>query len=133
MSQAGARALAVVGAAAAAVAGWAVVGPIAGADLVVEGDNGRTLTVGVGAVIFLGVLAGLGAWALLALLERITIRARVIWLAAAAVALVLGFAPLLGSDASTGTRIGLGALAEPTGPATSFRAYDARDEPEKAS
>ncbi|MFG1928129.1 DUF6069 family protein [Cryptosporangium sp. NPDC048952] len=110
MSRAGTRSLAVAGATAAAVAGWVVIGPIAGADLVVVGNNGRTLTVGVGAVIFLSVLAGLAAWALLALLERVTTRARVIWLAAAAVVLLLSFAPLTGSDATTETRVGLAAL-----------------------
>ncbi|WP_051571383.1 DUF6069 family protein [Cryptosporangium arvum] len=153
MSRAGTRALAVLGSTAAAVAGWVVIGPIAGADLVVEGNNGRTITVGVGAVIFLSVLAGLVAWALLALLERFTSRARPIWVALAAVGLLLSFAPLTGSEASTGTRVGLGLLhvlvaailvpvmwrsgapraRQLTGPTTGPRAYDARDEPEKAS
>ncbi|MFI5957703.1 DUF6069 family protein [Cryptosporangium sp. NPDC051539] len=109
MSRAATRALAVVGAVAAAVAGWIVVGPIAGADLRVDG-NGRALTVGVGPVVFLTLLAGLAGWGLLALLERITARARIVWAVVAAVVLLLSFAPITGSDATTGTRIGLGLL-----------------------
>jgi hypothetical protein len=110
MSRAGTRALAVAGATAAAVAGWIVIGPVAGADLVVDGNNGRALTVGIGAVVFLALLAGLAGWALLAALERVTARARPIWLAVAAIALLLSFAPLTGSSASGGTRLGLGLL-----------------------
>ncbi|GAA0284365.1 hypothetical protein GCM10009539_85670 [Cryptosporangium japonicum] len=142
-----------VGATLAALAGWVVIGPIAGADLVVEGNNGRTITVGVGPVIVLSMAAGLVAWALLALLERFTTRARAIWVVLAVIGLLLSFAPLTGSDASTGTRAGLAALhlvvaavlipvlwrtstprtRQLTGPTTVSRAYDARDEPEKAS
>ncbi|WP_319460719.1 DUF6069 family protein [Micromonospora sp. RTP1Z1] len=92
----GARALAVLVATAAALAVWVVAVPLAGVELAV--DNGGTeQPVGPGAVAVAALLAGLAGWALLALLERFTRRARSIftWVAAA-VLLVSMLAPLSG-------------------------------------
>src|SRR5690242_1844773 len=63
------RALTVAGAAAAALALWALAGPVAGVDLT-AGSGGTARTVGAGAVIVSALVAGLAAWALLASLER---------------------------------------------------------------
>ncbi|TQS46548.1 hypothetical protein FL583_03975 [Cryptosporangium phraense] len=61
---------------------------------------------GPGAVVFLSAAAGLAAWALLALLERITAHARVTWAAAAPAAFLLSYVPLRGSKKRR-TRLGL--------------------------
>lgn len=91
-----ARALVVLGAAAAALAVWVVAVPLAGVDLAVR--NGATeQPVGPGAVAVSALLAGLAAWALLAVLERFTRRARPVWTGVAvAVLLVSMLAPLGG-------------------------------------
>jgi len=110
MSRTAVRVLAVGAAAAAALAGWCVVGPLAGVELTVDGANGRTVTVGAGIVVVLSLVAGLAGWALLALLERTTRRARGLWTAIAVVVLILSFAPLADGTIGTGTRVGLGSL-----------------------
>ena len=92
----GARALAVLVATAAALAAWVVAVPLAGVDLAVR-NGGTEQPVGPGAVAVSALLAGLAAWALLAVLERFTRRARSIWTGVAvAVLLVSMVAPLSG-------------------------------------
>lgn len=92
----GARALAVLVATAAALAAWVVAVPLAGVDLAVR-NGGTEQPVGPGAVAISALLAGLAAWALLAVLERFTRRARSIWTGVAvAVLLVSMVAPLSG-------------------------------------
>lgn len=82
--------------------------PLAGVDLAVRtGDT--VAAVGPGAVAVASAIAALAGWGLLALLERFTARARLIWTVVASVVLVgslLG--PLGGVD--TAARLGLVAL-----------------------
>ena len=65
------RALAVLGATAAALAVWVVAVPLAGVDLAAR-TGATEQPVGPGAVAVSALLAGLAAWALLAVLERFT-------------------------------------------------------------
>ena len=97
-----ARGLVVAGAVGAALGEWLVAGPLLGIDLAVQpaggGAQSATQTVGIGAVVAASLTAALLGWALLALLERWTARARTIWTAVAAVVLLLSLAgPLTGA------------------------------------
>lgn len=92
------RALTVAAAALAALALWTLTGPIAGLDPSAE-TGGRTQPIGAGAVAAASLLAGLAAWALLALLERTAARPRRTWTAIAAAVLVLSLAGPLGGAA----------------------------------
>jgi hypothetical protein len=74
----GVRALAVLGATAAALAVWAVAVPLAGCKLTVR-LNGVTQLVGPGTVVAASLLAGLAGWALLAALERFAGQPRRTW------------------------------------------------------
>lgn len=104
-----ARALLVPVTAAAAVAAWGVLAPLAGVRLTVR-TAGAHQDVGPVAVAVTAVLAVLAGWALLALLERLTPRgARAVWTTVAALVLLVSMlGPLGGADA--GSRLGLAAL-----------------------
>jgi len=82
---------------------WAMLGPVPGHDLVVRlGPDAATQTVGPVAVAATALIAGLAGWAALALLERFTRHARVIWTALAIVVLAVSLlGPLNGVDATT--------------------------------
>lgn len=75
-------------------------------------DDQTGAQIGVGAVLFVSLLAGSAAWGLLALLERVTAaRARLLWTVAAAVVLVLSLGgPLSGSGTTGDARATLVAL-----------------------
>lgn len=104
----GLRALAVLGAAAAALAIWAIADPLAGIDLTVRTD-GTTQPVGPVSTFTSALLAGLAAWALLAVLERVVRRPRRTWTINALVALAVSLAgPLIGGAATTATVILVG-------------------------
>lgn len=105
----GLRALAVLGAAAAALAVWAVAVPLAGTQLTVH-MNGTTQPVGPGTVVTTALLAGLGGWALLAALERIGRRPRRTWTVIAVVVLVLSLAGPVGDGAHPATTIALAVM-----------------------
>ena len=91
-------ALAVVAATVATLVVWAIARPLAGADLTVRtGAGSAAQHVGPTAVVVATVLAGLAGWALLALLQRFTSRARAIWITTALVVLVLSMAGPLGA------------------------------------
>ncbi|MDG4800734.1 DUF6069 family protein [Micromonospora sp. WMMD980] len=90
------RLLTVLAATAATLVGWAVAVPLAGVELTVRGGGGEQ-RVGPLAVAVSTLLAGLAGWALLALLDRFTGRARTVWTAVAAVVLLLSLlGPLTG-------------------------------------
>ena len=96
------RGLVAAGAVAAALGGWLVAVPLLGIDLAVQPAAGTTpsgtQTVGVGAVLAASLTAALLGWALLAVLERWTTRARTTWTVVAAVVLVLSLAgPVIGA------------------------------------
>lgn len=74
-----ARAVAVAGAAAAALAVWAIAVPLLGVELQVVPGSDQPGAVGAAHVAISALLAGLAGWGSLALLERVTARARRIW------------------------------------------------------
>lgn len=90
------RVLTVAGAAAAAVALWALVGPVGGVVLDVR-LNGVVQRVGPVAVVVASLLAGLAAWGLLTLVERRRSRARRTWTIVVVAGLLLSLAGPLGA------------------------------------
>jgi hypothetical protein len=102
-----ARLLAVVGAVGAALALWAVVELAFELDLrgPASGANAETSDVGPAQVLIVSLLAALAGWGLLAVLERLTSRARGLW-ALVAVVVVLGSlgGPLSGTGVTTANR-----------------------------
>jgi len=90
------RTFIVVWAAVAALLIWLVQGPLTGVDLVVR-NRDATSTVGPVAVVAVALAAGLVGWGLLALLERVTTRARRLWAVIAVVVLLVSFAGPLGA------------------------------------
>ena len=100
------RALSVLAAPVAAMAVWTIAVPVAGVHAIVK-TNGETQQVGVAAVIGAAVLAGLAAWALLAILERGNDKPRATWTVIAAVALGISLVGPLGSGGHLTTVITL--------------------------
>lgn len=94
------RALTVAAAALAALLLWTLTGPVAGLHPSAE-TGGQTREVGAAAVAAASLLAGLAAWALLALLERVAGRPRRIWTFTALAVLALSLLGPLGSAADT--------------------------------
>jgi Family of unknown function (DUF6069) len=80
-----ARALAVIAATLAALAVWLVTDPLLGVDLIVPTRPGSEELMSITPVLVAGtsLVVALAGWALLALLERFTARARTIWTAVA--------------------------------------------------
>jgi hypothetical protein len=100
------RALAVVAAAGATFIVWTLAGPLAGVDLVVDTGSGRT-AVTAAAVVIVTMVAGLAAWGLLALVERFTPRAAMIWSWIAGAVLVVSLLGPFGSAVGTGATAAL--------------------------
>jgi hypothetical protein len=97
------RLLTVIAAAAGALALWSIVDPVAGNTLTVHSGSSDQ-TVGPAAVGGVALLAGLAGWALLALLERWSGRARPLWTTLATIVLVLSLLGPVGSGVGTVTR-----------------------------
>ncbi|MGI5206696.1 DUF6069 family protein [Spirillospora sp. CA-108201] len=100
----GARALAVAGAVAAALAVWAVGEPLLGHDLVVRQEGQEPRDLGASAIGAFALVPSLLGWALLAALERVTPLAARIWTAAALILLALSFLPIIGVQSSGGSK-----------------------------
>lgn len=83
---------------------WVVAVPLAGVDLLVRSGTGGQ-RVGPLAVAAVTLLAGVAAWGLLALLERITRRAALVWTVTAGAVLVVSLAGPLGSGTGTTARL----------------------------
>ena len=98
------RALAVVGAVAAAVGVWVVGEPLLGNDMVIRTEGQEPQDLGASAFVIFSVFFSVLGWALLALLERVTSRARLIWTVVALVFLAVSFFAPLTVEASGGTR-----------------------------
>jgi len=98
------RLLAVAIAVAAALLVW-IVATLAGAHLEVTSPLAGTLTIDVLLTIAAALPAGLAAWGVLALLERLTPRARRIWTIVAVAVLVVSLPPLALLEANLGTKI----------------------------
>ena len=84
---------------------WSIEVPLLGADLTVQTSPGGSIqTIGLGSVITASLLSSLLGWALLALLERWSERARTVWTATAGGLLLLSLAgPLVAAVTTTGT------------------------------
>jgi uncharacterized protein DUF6069 len=106
IKQGRARALCAVGAALAAAFAWIVEVPLLGIHLNYRFGAGHTQTIAIGQVIGVAVAASLLGWLLLALLERRTPHARLLWttiaLAALAASLALPLAVATTSSAVAG-------------------------------
>lgn len=98
-----ARALAVVAAALAALAVWLVTDPLLGIDLAGPTRPGSQELMSITPALVAGtsLVVALAGWALLALLERFTARARTIWTAIAVLFALLSLAGPLSALAST--------------------------------
>jgi hypothetical protein len=106
----GARALVALSAVVAPAVIWLVAVPLLGVRLLVPGRPGQpVLEIGVAMVAAVALVACLGGWLLLAVLERLTRRARTIWTVVALLVLALSFVLVTGPMA-TATRITLGLM-----------------------
>lgn len=85
------RGVAVAGAVGAGLAVWVIAVPVLGVDLAARVGDGE-LVVGAPAIALAGLVAALAGWSLLALLERVTSRARGLWLTVAVTAFVISLA-----------------------------------------
>jgi hypothetical protein len=102
-----ARALCAAGGALAAALAWAVEVPLLGIHLNVRFGGGHIQTIAVGQVIGVAVAASLLGWLLLALLERRTPHARLIWSAIALAALAASLALPIAAATTTSAVVGL--------------------------
>ncbi|QFG24090.1 DUF6069 family protein [Actinomadura sp. WMMB 499] len=100
-----ARALAVVGATAAALVVWTIGEPVLGHDLVVRPEGQEPQDVGAAAFGIFALLPSLLGWAVLAGLERVTAHAARIWTAGALALLAASFLPLAGVQATGGAKV----------------------------
>jgi hypothetical protein len=110
-SKAGLRALAVLAAIVATLVVWAVEVQLLGIDLRARPVPGAPPTVvGPAAVASFTLLAGLVAWGLLAVLERVTTPARRVWIIVAVVALLISLLGPLGGGVTATAAIGLACM-----------------------
>ena len=105
------RALTVLLAIAATLVVWAVEAFLLGIDLQARPVPGAPAqAVGPPAVASATLLAGLVAWALLAILERVTPSGRTVWVAVAVVAVLVSLAAPLGGAITATAAIGLATM-----------------------
>jgi len=107
IKQGRARALYAAGGALAAALAWIVEVPVLGIHLNVRFGAGHTQTIAIGQVIGVTVAASLLGWLLLALLERRTPHARLLWTTIALVALAASLAMPLAAATTTSAVVGL--------------------------
>ncbi|HEY7272153.1 MAG TPA: DUF6069 family protein [Actinoplanes sp.] len=91
----------VLAAMAAASAGWAIAKPLLGIDLTVATGAGTTTVEALTATL-VSLGAGFAAWALLAVLERLTSRARTVWTVIAVVVFLVSLTGPLGAVTTAG-------------------------------
>ncbi|MFI6603447.1 DUF6069 family protein [Nonomuraea sp. NPDC050536] len=103
------RALTVAAAAAVALVVWALAALVAGISLTVR-PGGAVQSVGPGAVAAASLLAGLAAWALLAVLERTLKQPRRAWTIIAVVVLVLSMTGPLGAAVGVASTLTLAGM-----------------------
>ncbi|ATO13000.1 hypothetical protein CO540_03455 [Micromonospora sp. WMMA2032] len=104
------RLLTVLAATAATLLGWAVAVPLAGVELTARGGGGAAQRVTPVAVAVSTLLAGLAGWALLALLERLTARARPVWTVVAVLVLALSLLGPVGAGVGSAATVTLVSL-----------------------
>ncbi|MEW1754595.1 DUF6069 family protein [Streptomyces angustmyceticus] len=103
-----ARFLAVLGTVAATLVVWVIATVLLGVTLDARMKPGAAVQhIGPAAVVLASLVVGLAAWALLALLERLTARARRVWTVVAVVVLVLSLIAPLQSGVTTGAKVTL--------------------------
>ncbi len=102
-----AKATWVAGACLAAVAVWAVAVPLLGTHLLVRFGSGPGLEVGIASVVGASLTASVLGWGLLALLERRTDRARMIWSRIAVVTLLASLSLPLSAGANISSKAAL--------------------------
>ncbi|MFI5694339.1 DUF6069 family protein [Kribbella sp. NPDC051586] len=95
-------------AAAAAVAGWAILAPLAGLTLTAR--QGGVQHIGAAAVLASTIVVAFAGWGLLAILERRTSRARDTWTVIAAIVCVLSLGSPLTNGIGLGAKLGLASL-----------------------
>ena len=103
------RALVVATAVGAALGVWVLAVPLLGGEVQVRSGSGEQ-AIGPGAVVVASLVAGGMGWALLALLEKKTDRARSLWTAVAAAVLALSLTGPLTSATTAGAAATLAAL-----------------------
>ncbi|MEJ3744325.1 DUF6069 family protein [Actinomycetes bacterium KLBMP 9797] len=99
------RALAVLAAVVAAVLVWVVGEPLLGNDMIIKAEGQEPQDLGASAFVMFSLFFSVLGWALLALLERVTRRARSIWTVVALVFLAVSFFPPFTVEASGGTKV----------------------------
>ena len=105
------RAMAVVSAALAALAVWAVADPLAGVDLTVrQGTDASPQEVGPVAVVLVSVLAGLAGWASLAVMEWLRPAAGRNWTILAGAVLVLSLTGPIAAGTTTAGKVALAGM-----------------------
>jgi hypothetical protein len=104
-ARAGNRLVVVAGAVLAAVLVWAIGEPLLGHDLVVVSPGQPAIDLGPAAIGFVALASSLLGWAALAILERITARAVVIWTIAAFGVLAVSFLPFAGVETTGGSKV----------------------------
>ncbi|MCW6003559.1 hypothetical protein K1W54_03040 [Micromonospora sp. CPCC 205371] len=97
--------LVVAGAVLATTLVWVIGEPLLGHDLVVTSPGQPAMDLGLAEIIFMALASSLLGWAALAILERITARAMVIWTIAAFVVLAASFLPFAGVETSGGSKV----------------------------
>lgn len=100
------RTLAVLAATAATFTVWTIADPLAGVDLIADTGSGPTTVTPI-AVVLMTLVAGLAAWALLAVLERLTPRAATIWTWIAGAVLLISLLGPVGSAVGAGSTVTL--------------------------
>ena len=101
----GQRALVVAVAVVATVLVWVIGEPLLGHDLVVVAPGQPVTDLGPAEIAFVALGSGLLGWVALAVLERITTHAVLIWTIAAFVVLAVSFVPFADVDASGGSKV----------------------------
>ena len=102
-----------------ALAGWAVLGPLAGIEL--EAKQGTTtMQIGGVSVFFAAAVMSFAGWGLLALLERRTLNARKVWTVVAVLACLMSLGSPLANGIGVGAKLGLACLHLLVGAATIY-------------
>lgn len=97
------RLAAVATAVAATAVLWVIGEPLLGYDFILTPPGRPAMDLGLGEIAFATLISSLAAWALLAVLERFTEHARVIWTVVAIAVLLASFMPFTQVEASTGS------------------------------
>jgi len=103
--KAGSRMLVVAGALLATALIWVIGEPLLGHDLVVVSPGRPAMDLGLAEIAVMALASSLLGWAALAILERITARAVVIWTIAAFGVLAVSFLPFAGVETSGGSKV----------------------------